>query len=60
GQVGIGKRLNDKVYIGVQQGTSPDSSKVTVDVDLTRNIRIQGAAGADGSNEVGIGAQWDY
>ncbi|BCP51401.1 hypothetical protein K32_00180 [Kaistia sp. 32K] len=60
GQVGIGKRLNDKVYIGVQQGTSPDSSKVTVDVDLTRNIRIQGAAGADGSNELGIGAQWDY
>jgi translocation and assembly module TamB len=60
GQLGIGKRLNDKVYIGVQQGTSPDSSKVTVDVDLTRNIRIQGAAGADGSNEVGIGAQWDY
>jgi translocation and assembly module TamB len=60
GQLGIGKRLNDKVYIGVQQGTSPDSSKVTVDVDLTRNIRVQGAAGADGSNEVGIGAQWDY
>lgn len=60
GQIGAGKRLNDKVYVGVQQGTSPDSSKVTVDVDLTRNIRIQGAAGADGSNEIGIGAQWDY
>ncbi|WEK51453.1 MAG: translocation/assembly module TamB domain-containing protein [Candidatus Kaistia colombiensis] len=60
GQIGAGKRLNDKIYVGVQQGTSPDSSKVTVDVDLTRNIRIQGAAGADGSNELGIGAQWDY
>ncbi|MCX5580592.1 translocation/assembly module TamB domain-containing protein [Kaistia terrae] len=60
GQIGAGKRLNDKIYVGVQQGTSPDSSKVTVDVDLTRNIRIQGAAGADGSNEIGIGAQWDY
>lgn len=60
GQVGAGKRLNDKIYVGVQQGTSPDSSKVTVDIDLTRNIRVQGAAGADGSNELGIGAQWDY
>ncbi|MBN9027031.1 MAG: translocation/assembly module TamB domain-containing protein, partial [Rhizobiales bacterium] len=60
GQIGAGKRLNDKIYVGVQQGTTPDSSKVTVDVDLTRNIRIQGAAGADGSNELGIGAQWDY
>jgi len=60
GQIGAGKRLNDKIYVGVQQGTTPDSSKVTVDVDVTRNIRIQGAAGADGSNELGIGAQWDY
>jgi len=60
GQIGAGKRLNDKIYVGVQQGTTPDSSKVTVDVDVTRNIRIQGAAGADGSNEIGIGAQWDY
>lgn len=60
GQVGIGKRLNDKMYLGVKQGTTPNSSQVTVDVDITKNIRLQGATGADGSAEVGIGAQWDY
>ena len=59
GEIGIGKRLNDRVYLGVKQGTTSSSSKVTVDVDITRNIRVQGATGADGS-EVGIGAQWDY
>ena len=59
GEIGIGKRLNDRVYLGVKQGTTSNSSKVTVDVDITRNIRIQGATGAAGS-EVGIGAQWDY
>ncbi|MCX5497388.1 translocation/assembly module TamB domain-containing protein [Kaistia dalseonensis] len=60
GNVGIGKRLNDRIYIGAKQGPTAASGKVTVDVDVTRNIRLQGAAGADGSNELGLGAQWDY
>lgn len=60
GQIGIGKRLNDRVYVGARQGPNASSGKVTVDVDVTRNIRLQGAAGGDGSGELGIGAQWDY
>ncbi|MCX5512681.1 hypothetical protein C3941_03710 [Kaistia algarum] len=60
GQVGIGKRLNDRVYVGARQGPNASSGKVTVDVDITRNIRLQGAAGADGAGELGVGAQWDY
>ncbi|MGR7997595.1 translocation/assembly module TamB domain-containing protein [Xanthobacter sp. ZOL 2024] len=60
GQVGLGRRINDRIYMGVKQGTTPNSSQVTVDVDVTRNIRLQGATGADGSTSVGIGAQWDY
>lgn len=60
GQVGMGKRINDRVYLGVKQGAQPNSSKVTIDVDITKNIRAQGATGADGSTEVGIGAEWDY
>ncbi|MEP9365713.1 translocation/assembly module TamB domain-containing protein [Xanthobacter sp. VNH20] len=60
GQFGIGKRLNDRIYLGVRQGTTSGSSAATVDIDITRNIRLQGATGADGGTEVGIGAQWDY
>lgn len=60
GQVGVGRRLNDNIYLGVRQGTSANSSKVTVDVDVTKNIRLQGATSAGGAAEVGIGAQWDY
>lgn len=59
-QVGIGRRLNDRMYLGVRQGTTPNSSQVTVDIDVTKNIRLQGATAADGTAEVGIGAQWDY
>ncbi|MGE0006390.1 MAG: translocation/assembly module TamB domain-containing protein [Parvibaculaceae bacterium] len=60
GEVGMGKRLNDRIYLGVKQGVQPNSSKVTIDIDITKNIRAQGATGADGSTEVGIGAEWDY
>lgn len=60
GQVGVGKRLNDRVYLGVRQGTSPGSSKATIDIDVVKNIRIQGATGADGGTETGVNAQWDY
>lgn len=60
GQIGMGKRINDRIYMGVRQGTTPASSKVTVDVDVTKNIRLQGATGADGNTTVGIGAQWEY
>lgn len=60
GQVGLGRRINNNIYMGVRQGTTPNSSQVTVDVDVTKNIRLQGATGADGNTSVGIGAQWDY
>ncbi len=59
-QVGIGKRLNDRLSIGVNQGTTPGASGVTVDLDITKNIRLQGSTGIDGAANVGIGAQWDY
>ncbi|MFT0893276.1 translocation/assembly module TamB domain-containing protein [Pseudochelatococcus sp. G4_1912] len=58
--VGFGKRLNDNIYLGVKQGTTSSSSRVTVDVDLTDHIKLQGEAGADGSSAVGIGMEWDY
>ncbi len=59
GQVGIGKRLNDNVYLGVSQGTTSDSGQVSVDVDVLKNVKVTGKAGATGG-EVGIGAEWDY
>jgi translocation and assembly module TamB len=60
GEIGVGKRLNDRLYLGVRQGTSPGSSKATIDIDITKNVRIQGATGADGGAETGVGMQWDY
>ena len=58
--VGIGKRIDDNIYLGVKQGATPGSSRVTVDIDVTDRIKLQGEAGADGSSAVGIGMEWDY
>lgn len=58
--VGIGKRINDNIYLGVRQGATPGSSRITVDVDVGRGVKVQGEAGADGSSAVGVGVEWDY
>ncbi|WP_245504497.1 translocation/assembly module TamB domain-containing protein [Aquabacter spiritensis] len=60
GQIGLGRRLNDNISLGVRQGTTSGSTQATIDIDLGNNIRLQGATGADGGTSVGIGAQWDY
>lgn len=60
GQIGIGKRLNDRIYFGVKQGTEPSTTKATIDIDITRNIRAQATTTPQGGSEVGIGAQWEY
>ncbi|WP_051955815.1 translocation/assembly module TamB domain-containing protein [Beijerinckia mobilis] len=59
-QFGLGKRLNDRIYLGVTQGTTPSSSRATVDIDITRNLKVTGSSGMDGGAELGIGGQWDY
>lgn len=58
--VGVGRRINDNIYLGVKQGAHAASSRVTVDVKITDHIKLQGEAGADGSSAVGIGMEWDY
>jgi translocation and assembly module TamB len=58
--IGIGRYINDNIYVGVTQGVKAESSRVTVDIDITDNISARGAVGADGSSSVGINFEWDY
>lgn len=57
--IGIGKRLTDNVRVGVQTETS-GASRVTLDVDLTRNLKAQIEGGADGSGSVGLTYEREY
>jgi translocation and assembly module TamB len=58
--IGIGKYINDNIYLGVKQGATAESSRVTVDIEITDNIKARGEVGADGSSSVGINMEWDY
>jgi translocation and assembly module TamB len=58
--VGIGKRLTDSVRLGVQTGGGGTSGRVTIDLDITKNLKAQGSAGQDGSGQVGLTYERDY
>ena len=55
-----GKYLTDKVYVGVKQGTSAQSSSAGVEVELTPNVTVESEMTGEGANKSGIRFQWDY
>jgi autotransporter translocation and assembly factor TamB len=59
-EVKVGKYLTDDVYVGVNQGADPTSTKVTVEVEVTPNISVQSDVGQDNSGRVGVFWKWDY
>ncbi|WP_020178290.1 translocation/assembly module TamB domain-containing protein [Methylopila sp. M107] len=58
--LGVGKYISDNIYLGVRSGTTPESTGVTVDIDLTKNIKAQGMAGSAGNTSAGVAIEWDY
>ena len=58
--VGIGKRLNDNIRLGVQAGTSAGSGRVTIDLNITKHLKAEGSAGQDGSGQVGLTYERQY
>lgn len=58
--VGISRAISDRVSVGVKAGASTEQSGVSVDIDVTRNIRVQGEVGARGDTAIGVGAEWEY
>jgi translocation and assembly module TamB len=58
--VGAGKYLSDKVYLEVEQGMDPQSSKAKVQVEVTPNITVESEAGANSEGGMGVRWKWDY
>ncbi len=55
----VGKQISDKVHVGVQTETN-GSSRITLDVDLTRNLKAQIEGGANGGGSVGLTFEKEY
>lgn len=58
--VGVSRYISDNVRVGVRAGAKPEESGVTVDVDLTRRLKAQGAVNAEGGTSVGVGFELEY
>jgi translocation and assembly module TamB len=58
--VGVSRYISDNARVGVRAGARPEESGVTVDVDLTRRLKAQGAVEAEGGASVGVGFEWEY
>lgn len=58
--VTAGKYINDNIYLGVTQGSGSDSSRVTVDIDVSKNLKLRGEVGANGETKAGIFFEREY
>jgi translocation and assembly module TamB len=58
--VGVSKRINDNVRLGVEAGTDANAGRVVIDLDLTKNLKARGEAGQDGSGKLGITYEREY
>ncbi|MEJ0011557.1 MAG: translocation/assembly module TamB domain-containing protein [Bauldia sp.] len=58
--VGVAKRINDNIRVGVEAGTDSAAGRVTIDLDLTKNLKARGEAGQDGSGKVGLTYEREY
>jgi translocation and assembly module TamB len=56
----VGKYVAEGVYVGVEQGLTPESSGVTVEVELTPRVSIETKATATAGADVGINYKFDY
>ena len=60
GLFGLGRAINDRISVNVTTGVRPQDNGVSVDLDLTRHIRLQAGVDATGGTSVGVGADWEY
>nr|WP_314258070.1 translocation/assembly module TamB domain-containing protein [uncultured Devosia sp.] len=61
GNVGVqaGTYIQDNVYLGVQAGAN-GQSKVTINLDVTNDFKVTGAAGQNGDSSLGVFYEKDY
>lgn len=58
--VGVSRYLNDNISVGVKVGAKPEDSGVSVNIDVTKRIKLQAETNAEGGAAVGVGAEWEY
>ena len=58
--VGFGRAINDRISLDVSTGVRPQDNGASVNLDVTRHIRLQAGVDASGGSSAGVGAEWEY
>jgi translocation and assembly module TamB len=58
--VSVGKRINERLSVGVEQTTRTNTSRVIIDLGLGKNLKARGSYGTDGASRAGIYYEKDY
>ncbi|HEV8679776.1 MAG TPA: translocation/assembly module TamB domain-containing protein, partial [Stellaceae bacterium] len=55
-----GKYVAEGVYVGATQGTTPQSSKVTVEIELRPRVTVETDLSQTGGSGIGLNYKYDY
>jgi translocation and assembly module TamB len=58
--VGISRAINDRISVRATTGARAQDNGVSVDLDVTRHIRLQAGVDASGGSNVGAAAEWEF
>ncbi len=58
--VAAGRYVTENVYVGVQQGATTDSSRVTIDLDVTKDVKARAGIDAQGDSSLGLFFEKEY
>lgn len=58
--VRAGRYVSDNIYLGVEQGSGAQSSRVTIDLDINKDFKARGALGNDGESSIGVFFEREY
>lgn len=56
----VGTYVGEGVYVGVAQGLEPGSGRVSVEVELSDDVALEGEAGTAGDTSIGLKWERDY
>ncbi|MCB1433971.1 MAG: translocation/assembly module TamB domain-containing protein, partial [Alphaproteobacteria bacterium] len=59
-EVGVAKRINDKLSVGVEQTLETNKTKVIIDLSATRNLKVRGSVDTEQSSRIGVYFEKDY
>jgi len=58
--VSVGKYLNKRTYLQLQQGVDTNTSKAVINLDVGKGVKLRGEAGSDGSTGGGVFFEKEY